>query len=1303
MQMPGITAQAATRYVGACGAPNTATLTAAVSAAGNGDTILICPGTYNEAVTVNKDNLTLGASTGNRADVTLSSSAIPLSLTGQNLTIRDLTVRSSNSQAIKRPWSSTGSGAYLLENLDIGAKQQAIFLDASSAAAKTTVTLRNLVANSDNDHGIQLNSGIKATLFENVAVSAKNNAIHALEGADSLNQVNADSSHATAIYLGGLYAASLTDVTATANNGKGIHFPWAASGKSHSLSNVTVNAKEHGIHVEVSGQLTLDTVTVDSRNGDALRLEWGAGGAHVLSQLQLTAGNGHGLYAAYGLGSVTDFSINAKNYGIYTLSRYALTLERGSLVSTNSDGIRVDSYIAAAHTLRDLTISAKNHGIRIANTGNLEILRACTRDADTGIRIDSVSGSGTIRDSKFASYKDYGVDIRASQYHPVATSSSCLLKATAPRAYSSATAHAFNGNYWQGVAGGQSYSDGNVRDSATLAACPVLTCYGDAPVTSAPVAEWRMDELSWSSGVAGQVLDSVGGAHGTAFNATTTASGKLCRGGDLSASGTSDYLRLPESVLNGRTDFSLALWFKTSVNKNQQEWLQGLGSNANDDEIELYLVNTNSLRLKLMDTENAFTTASSVADGNWHHLAITRSGASGCVYVDGALSGCATYPTGNLSITASTLLIGQEQDSFGGSFASNQSIEGWVDEYKVFASALSVGQVAAGYANEAAGRNWDGTTRACAVPATGPAALNAVEVGAHPVTGQITTKTAGTGFSLDIYALNAGRTAQDSAATGDVLVDLVANSATGVALDANNCPVSGTALGVGTVTLAAGQATAAVPAVANTWRDARVRMRYPAAGPYTVTACSADNFAVKPASLAAVASHADWQSAGSTATLANTGASGGAIHKAGRPFTLRLTGYAAGGAVTSQYDGSPTASLTCVLPASGCTAGSLATGTFAASGGTVTSNTASYSEVGAISATLTDTGYASVDSDDTAASCTGYYACAAAIPIGRFVPDHFDTATNTPQFHTACGGFTYLGQPFDYATAPVLTVTAKNAAGATTVNYTGSLFKLAAAGVTGQAYTAAAGTPETVSGSLPAPTVTGLGAGVGSVAFSVGDAAAGGGLRFARGNTPLAPFDAELTLGFSLADAEGVTPISNPLAFGAATAGAGIAFDAGKALRFGRLRLTNATGSELRALPVPLTAQYWNGQGYVANTADNCTVIPPLAAVAQTSPLSPGLTFYAQTADNRLTAGETSASLTSPLVAGSAGLVLGAPGTGNHGYLDLVADTPAWLKFNWDGVDQSADGNWPDDNPRARATFGKRRGADSVIIRREIY
>ena len=83
--------------------------------------------------------------------------------------------------------------------------------------------------------------------------------------------------------------------------------------------------------------------------------------------------------------------------------------------------------------------------------------------------------------------------------------------------------------------------------------------YADlTPAVLAPTVQWRFDELAWD-GTAGEVVDSISGFNGTAFSATTTA-GLVCNAADLSANGTSDYLSMDESALDGTTDFTISVW-----------------------------------------------------------------------------------------------------------------------------------------------------------------------------------------------------------------------------------------------------------------------------------------------------------------------------------------------------------------------------------------------------------------------------------------------------------------------------------------------------------------------------------------------------------------------------------------------------------------------------------------------------------------------------------------------------------------------------------------------------------------------
>ena len=251
---------------------------------------------------------------------------------------------------------------------------------------------------------------------------------------------------------------------------------------------------------------------------------------------------------------------------------------------------------------------------------------------------------------------------------------------------------------------------------------------------------------------------------------------------------------------------------------------------------------------------------------------------------------------------------------------------------------------------------------------------------------------------------------------------------------------------------------------ANSYPNARLRITFPAGAP-TVTGCSTDNFAIRPNTFASFAvTDTDWQTAGTGRALdLLTFAATTPTHKAGRPFSVRATALNAAGApaTTTNYAGAPTATLTaCVGAACTATFGTLTlTTTFAA--GQLASDVASYDNVGSFRLELVDSSFASVDAGDS--SALEREIRSGTIDVGRFVPDHFAVALNTPVFGTACGSFTYIGQAFNYTTAPVITVTAQDFANNTTTLYNtiGSWFRITSASLTGKAYTAATGTLDT--------------------------------------------------------------------------------------------------------------------------------------------------------------------------------------------------------------------------------------------------
>lgn len=597
-----------------------------------------------------------------------------------------------------------------------------------------------------------------------------------------------------------------------------------------------------------------------------------------------------------------------------------------------------------------------------------------------------------------------------------------------------------------------------------------------------------------------------------------------------------------------------------------------------------------------------------------------------------------------------------------------------------------------------------------------PGGFNAYETAtpSGAITGVIQTKIAGSPFNLDLVALNTAKNALLTSFTGAVKVELL-DSSTGGALDTNGCNAAWPTIQTLTSNptfAAANNGRMTVGFQENdAWRNVRVRVSYPASGTPTTIGCSTDNFSIRPAGFTSVSvSDTNWGTSGTARSLYNTAASGGNVHQAGRPFSIAATAVNGLGNITGNYNGSPAASVTACLLPSGCTAGVLSPGSWSAASGTVTSNTATYSEAGALTMQLVDSGFASVDANDgTPQTCAGGYVCSGTLNVGRFVPDHFSvTTSNTPSFKTfndtTCSSrsFTYIGQGFGYVTAPQALITAQNAAGVTTQNYRGALWRPLPA----FAYSSVSGTLD--SGLTTTPTVVSNNDGTGSENVNGTDL-----LAYVRNPaTPQAPFNANISLNLSVTDSSetgvtgnGTISTTSPAVFNGT--GSGIAFDSGNAFRYGRLRLSNAFGSELLDLPIPAEAQYWNGTVFVTNTADNCTTIAA-TNIAMSNYLP------------KLSACETAISIGSRLNAGKSNLKLVKPGAGNNGsvYLTVnlgttatgqtcVAPLPATQQATMAANQSYLQGKWTgasyDQNPHARATFGVYKNANEFIYMREMY
>jgi len=431
---------------------------------------------------------------------------------------------------------------------------------------------------------------------------------------------------------------------------------------------------------------------------------------------------------------------------------------------------------------------------------------------------------------------------------------------------------------------------------------------------------------------------------------------------------------------------------------------------------------------------------------------------------------------------------------------------------------------------------------------------------------------------------------------------------------------------------------------------------------------------------------------------AATSAAGAAFIQAGQAFSTTVTARNFAGAVTPNY-GQETAppgvtlSTNLILPVGGNAAtlnNASAFGSFSA--GAATGTTFNWPEVGIITLTPGVANY--LGSGAVTGTASG--------DVGRFIPNAFSAAPNTPVFGTGCGpaigGYSYVGQPLAYTVPPVLTVTALSAAGSTARNYTGAFLKLTNSSLTGRTYTPTPANPALDSSGLPStaadPAITDLTSGQATLTFSTGT-----GLLFTRG-APVAPFSANIALSINVIDLDGVAA-PNPVSFGGA---AGIIFSTSAMQYYGRLALRDAVGTELLDLPMALTTQYYlsTTQGFTTNTNDNCTLAPKPIVLSNFLVNLTSLKTCVRDSGSPGASGAGCAVAAPPLTAykataasGNFNLVFAAPGSGFNGAMTVTGTAPAWLQYAWTGSANA--------NPAGIGAFGVFSGQTSRVYQREVY
>jgi hypothetical protein len=200
-------------------------------------------------------------------------------------------------------------------------------------------------------------------------------------------------------------------------------------------------------------------------------------------------------------------------------------------------------------------------------------------------------------------------------------------------------------------------------------------------------AEWKLDEPVWS-GVAGEVLDSVGTAHGQAFgDVSTVADATVVSGKVGKFDGLDDYVSLPVTAPVDK-DYTISAWYKTNTTEPSRMALVG-GLSGGRSEIYIY---NGKPGCRIWDTADRSIYTDEQYAGGWHQVVCAVSYGSQpmtTLYVDGVLKKSTQHaPT----LVGGTWKIGKPGSSGAAYF------NGFVDNVRVHSGMVSDDAVSSGYA-----------------------------------------------------------------------------------------------------------------------------------------------------------------------------------------------------------------------------------------------------------------------------------------------------------------------------------------------------------------------------------------------------------------------------------------------------------------------------------------------------------------------------------------------------------------------------------------------------------------------------
>lgn len=171
----------------------------------------------------------------------------------------------------------------------------------------------------------------------------------------------------------------------------------------------------------------------------------------------------------------------------------------------------------------------------------------------------------------------------------------------------------------------------------------------------------------------------------TIFGSPTYSS---TNGWTLDNGATSKYM-IKNPIAMPTSALSYEVWCRTTVGSTA---ILSYASSAADNDFLLFAPENLSLYVGV----TAVGSGINITDGNWRQIVRTSNRVSGDerLYINGSLSYNTTLGAGTLVTTNGSFVIGQEQDSVGGTFDPNQAFGGNIAIVKLYRKVLTATEVA---------------------------------------------------------------------------------------------------------------------------------------------------------------------------------------------------------------------------------------------------------------------------------------------------------------------------------------------------------------------------------------------------------------------------------------------------------------------------------------------------------------------------------------------------------------------------------------------------------------------------------